>query len=258
MPEPAVWITRPSPAAAKTGGALRAQGFPVLEASVLEVTITPADPVPAGPWPDWIIFVSANAVRGFAAACRDHTFPPRLNSSPRIAAVGRVTAEVARAHGLAADVVPDDQQASGVIHALSDHTLGRVWIPAGNRPGSANHELPSVLGARGAHVEVFRVYQTVDRELTPIEIERLGAATPGAIVTHSPSAAQAIYGRAVVPPAVKRWRRDATAVAIGPKTRAVLNELSVPHVIEAPEPTDAGVAAVLATLPCFAEIRRRS
>jgi len=235
-----VWVTRPLPGLRTTAAVLRSAGHAVVEAPVLEVaTITP-DPRPASP-PAWIIFVSANAVRGFL----DAGLHP---GNAHFAAVGRRTAEIAREIGYQAAIVPENECAEGLLAELAHEAINgkHVWIPAGDRPGSANRDLPEALARLGATVEVFRVYQTRDRPLSTAELEAL-ACEPGAMVVHSPSAAEAVF-TGPCPTAITPWRERAVAIAIGPVTRVRLEQLGVTHIAEAPEPSDSGVLTTLAAI----------
>ena len=238
-----VWVTRPQPGLTETSRVLRAGGHDVVAAAVLQVVSVPPDPVPAPPWPDWVVLVSANAARGLAAATATLG-----RSSSRFAAVGERTAEVARALGFPVTRVPAEERAEGLLAALATEELTnrRVWIPAGDRPGSANRELPAALAGRGAVVTVFRVYETRDRALLPDELAALAAREPAAVLLHSPSAADAVYRYPHA--AVAAWRERAAAVAIGPVTRVRLEQLGANRVVEAPEPSDRGVLAALAAL----------
>jgi uroporphyrinogen-III synthase len=236
-----VWVTRPEPGLTRTAAALRACGHEVLAAPLLEISPVPPSPAPSLPWPDWVLLVSANAVRGLHAADLGE---PRS----RFAAVGQRTAAEATDLGYPVDLVPEQERAEGLLAALASEELTgrRVWIPAGDRPGSARSQLPVALAKRGALVEVFQVYATHERALTAGERRTLDTQEPGAVVVFSPSAADCLFASDA--PAIQRWRQQAATVAIGPVSRVRLEELGANQIVEAQQPSDAGVIEVLARL----------
>src|SRR5512138_186443 len=92
----AIWITRPLDGARRTRTALHKAGLKVIVAPVLEVGPVAPEPMPAPPWPTWLVFVSATAIEGFLKARALPGFPdghglPRT----RVAVVGQRTAEAA-------------------------------------------------------------------------------------------------------------------------------------------------------------------
>ncbi|MBI5511110.1 MAG: uroporphyrinogen-III synthase [Deltaproteobacteria bacterium] len=243
----AVWITRPAPNNAATARAVAAAGYDVLLIPVLEVGPTPPAPLPTGAWPDWLVFVSANAVLGFVAATRAPGFPRRDPARPiAVAAVGRQTAAAAAAAGFTVTLVPDDQHGDGLVAAFATTALQHrsVWIPSGGRAGSATRTLPAALAARGALPSVFQVYDTRDRPLSAADLTALDTRAPGAVVYHSPSAAAALYHQHQ-PPAVRRLCDRVACVAIGATTAARLAELGAPRVWVCNEPSDAGLVELL-------------
>jgi uroporphyrinogen-III synthase len=145
--------------------------------------------------------------------------------------------------------VPHAENAQGLLDALARFELGgrRVWIPSGSREGSASRTLPHALRSRGARVEVFAVYETVDLEPGADHLRALEDAVPGAIAYHSPSAADAAYA-AASRPAVARWLRTAAAVAIGPATAQRLAGHDPPRLLECAEPGDDALVSALSTL----------
>jgi len=234
-----IWVTRPEPANAVTSAALKKAGFEVVGLPVLEVRYTcPGLPEQR---PDWIVFVSANAVRGLETM----GVPSGLRSTAHVASVGSRTALEAANRGWNVELVPKSENADGLLEVLHRTDLvGRtVWIPSGNRDGSARQLLPEALRARGANVVTFGVYETLDRELAPSELAQLEGADPGCIVFHSPSAVPAVFSPAA-PLALRGWQR-ADLVAIGPATVARCREVRADRVWECAEPSDAALLALI-------------
>src|SRR5712672_914868 len=88
-------VTRPEPAGARTAARLRALGHDVILMPVLRVELVPNPELGDGPF-GALILTSANAVQALA----QHRRLSELQILPAYA-VGRRTAEAARAHGFA-------------------------------------------------------------------------------------------------------------------------------------------------------------
>lgn len=248
MTAAAVWVTRPAPGNAVTTAALREAGYHVIDIPVLEVVLEASGPWPGTSWPDWILFVSTNAVAGLEAAGAKLGFPAGDRAAVRVAAVGSKTAGAAARAGWPEALVPREENAVGLLEALppGGWNGASVWIPAGNREGSARDDLPAALGALGAQVSVLPVYRTEERMLSAAETGRLQAAAPGAVVVHSPSSAEALLAAGA--PGTARWR-DAVFVAVGPRTGEACRRLGAARVEVAASPSDRGVLEVLSRLP---------
>lgn len=247
MRTPGVWVTRPEPGNGATAAALRSAGFDALVIPILEVQSTVPGGFPPAAWPDWVLFVSANAVRSLEDAGQAVGFPPGSRSGVRVAAVGARTAVEAGARGWRVQVVPTREHAEGLLEALTtaDFRGRRVWIPAGNREGSAVRLLPDSLEKRGAEVSVLPVYETMERMLTPADCVLLDAAEAGAIVLHSPSAVEAVFSDGATA-AARRWH-SADLVTIGPATSRRCREMGRNRLFECSVPSDLAVIAVVAS-----------
>lgn len=106
---------------------------------------------------DWLVLTSRRAVEAMGAAAR-----PRL---PRVAAVGRATAEAAERVGWRVDVVPDPQTGEALVAALSEAGVGvgtRVLFPAS---AIARPTVPDGLRALGAEVVRVEAYRIVPAPL---------------------------------------------------------------------------------------------
>lgn len=273
MSAPAVWVTRPEPGNRRTAKALAGAGYTVIAAPVLAVNVRFPAAFQPREWPEWLVLVSANAVRGLAAMEKAGRLPgAEGRSRVRVAAVGRHTAEAARAEGWSVEMVPDVQDAGSLADALARHALNgaTAWIPGGNREGSATRDLPGYLRSQGAVVRVFQVYETVARQLPPDDLDRLAGAEPGALVLHSPSSAEAVYApsseettrepaeptgspahaaiRGPAPERLRRWR-TAPAVCIGPATAARCRELAGIQILECKSPSDRDIVDALSSIP---------
>jgi uroporphyrinogen-III synthase len=146
------------------------------------------------------------------------------------------------------EVVASPENAQGLTAALRERDLAgkRVWIPAGNREGTAVRVISPALASAGAEVERFGVYDVQAVSARPERWEPLAARTPGAIVFHSPSAVEAVARETAVP--VVRWRGSAVWVAIGETTATRCDRLGGRKVVRCAEPSDPGVVAALASI----------
>ena len=237
----AVWVTRPEEGAARTGQALRAAGFtpqlfPLLQVDMLTPQL-PEDP------PDVVVFVSANAVRALG-----ETGPvlAEARRRARTVCVGRKTADAAREAGWDVAPLAGAERASGMLRGMQGWQLSqrRVWIPRGNRDGSARREIPRFLEEAGAIVVPIDVYRVGRRKLPEAELQALRETPPRAVLVHSPSAATVLFRGAQA-----RQFRDVVAraacVAIGPTTAARLGELGADPIRRAARPEDSAILAVL-------------
>ena len=116
---------------------------------------------------DWVIFVSANAVRyAFGLMIQ----APEAKCWPRIAAIGRATAEELAKHGVAVDLMPKQQFNSEMLLAapeLADVKELRFLIVRG---AGGRETLAETLRARGAQVDYAEVYRRI---LPPTDVDGL-------------------------------------------------------------------------------------
>jgi uroporphyrinogen III methyltransferase/synthase len=190
--------------------ALEAEGF-VVEACPL-VAIEPLEgpPLHAEGY-DWVVLTSRNAV--------DALFARLDGALPKVAAVGRGTAEALRERGVEPDLVAQVSTQEGLAAELP-RPAGRVLFPAAE---GARDVLVRELGA-----DFVPVYRTA--ELAP-------EAFPAAdlVVLASASAARAFAALDV----------EAPCVSIGPITTAAARELGLRVVAEAAGPDREGLVAAV-------------
>lgn len=116
---------------------------------------------------DWVIFTSVNAVDIFfehssswnAAGHSVRTVPPSgVPAGPRIAAIGRKTAEALRAHGAQADFVPDEFVAEAILPGLGNVKDLRILMP---RAEIARDVLPRAIRQAGGMAHEITIYRTL-------------------------------------------------------------------------------------------------
>jgi uroporphyrinogen III methyltransferase/synthase len=159
-----VVVTRPRSQAPELVSALVDAGAEVIELPVIAI----ADPPDGGralqaeaarvDSYDWVVFTSSNAVDRFVGLLRDG----RAFGRARLAAVGGVTARALAAHRLAADLVPRDETAEGLVAAMpaapSEAGRGHVLFP---RAVDAREVVALGLGRKGWEVTEVDAYRTV-------------------------------------------------------------------------------------------------
>lgn len=238
-----VLVTRARHQAAGLAEPLLALGAEVLVAPVIE-TIDPEDWAPVdqaiaqlGSY-DWLVLTSANAVDRFLDRMAARGVPVTELASVRIAAVGSATAERLGAHGLSADLVPDDFRAEGLVEAFEQAGAGEGWHVLLPRAAAAREILPDSLRELGVHVDVVPVYRTVPATPDPRIIARLRDGEVDAITFTSPSTVRHFIAwvTAAGLDAV-HVLSTAACVSIGPVTTGALESRGCTNVVEAGEST---------------------
>lgn len=248
-----VLVTRAAHQASKLSDELRGAGAEPVEVPVLEIgppqTIEPLDRA-LRTFSDyhWVIFTSANTVR--ALMDRAQTLGSNLAAAkdPRIAAVGRATAEAVERAGLRVSLVPEAYVAESLVRAMTGQVRGQRILVA--RAEVARDVLPDALRASGAAVDVVDAY----RNTLPEEAPRLlrsalrvpvdaATFTSSSTVTHLAEAAKRA-GMAFPFAGVK-------AISIGPITSQTLREHGWGPAEEA-EPSDIS-GLIAATIRAFVQ-----
>jgi uroporphyrinogen III methyltransferase/synthase len=119
---------------------------------------------------DWVLFTSANTVDAVFTAIDRAGLDARALGAANVCAIGAKTEAALRAHGVRADLVPQQARAEGVVAALRPglEVGARILLP---RAEVAREILPDSLRKAGAHVDVVVVYRSLPPE--PREVERV-------------------------------------------------------------------------------------
>jgi uroporphyrinogen-III synthase len=242
-----VVVTRDEPVNGPLSTNLRELGLQVLAWPVIKIS-PPADAAPlaqalarAAEF-DWITFASQHAVAAVAAAA----VVPHSSRAPRIAAVGKRTAEALQEHGWPVDLVPDDATAEGLINALTPFITQdcKVLFPASSRA------LPTLavglrkLGADVLEVEAYRTEAAtldIDDCRHLIDHEAIGAVTftsPSAVTELDQALGETHFDRLLSHSAI---------IALGPTTGRALVERGHQPVLADPQ-TLQGLATTTARL----------
>ncbi len=221
-------MTRARAQASELAARLRALGASTVEAPAirtqpLELTLPPVRDY------DLLCVTSPTGADYLFTHLRD----ARELAGVTVAAIGPGTARALRAHGVDPDVVPERAVAEGLIEALAEFEFERVLIA---RAKEARDVLPDALRARGVHVEIAALYETVAEPLSDEAREAASAAdyllfTSGSSVRFFAEAGGSLSGPKLV--------------SIGPATSAVLQELGVTPDLEADPHTPDGLIAAL-------------
>ena len=208
-----VVVTRARAQAAPFVRALEDAGAVPVLLPLLEIA-PPEDPGPAEAALDrvatfdWVVLTSANAARAFADVWERRGRPPL----PRVAAVGPVTAGVARSAGLTVDAQARTFRGRAIPAALGEPAGRTVLLP---RSDLGRDETTEALVAAGARVEDVIFYRTgtasPDRQALSVLDDGIDVLT-----FFSPSAVRAFV--ALLGEDARRLAAGATVACIGPVT----------------------------------------
>ena len=174
-----VLITRPRAQADNFADQLREAGFEPILFPVIEIRLVEENPEIENAIKNigkyaWVIFTSVNAVDVIARseATKQSFGAGRLlrfarnDVSPKIAAVGRKTADALRKHGIEPDFIPDEFRGEAILSGLGDVNGKWILLP---RAEIARKELPEAIVKAGGIAHEITVYKTL-----PAEIDRAG------------------------------------------------------------------------------------
>ncbi|MFC5864886.1 uroporphyrinogen-III synthase [Acidicapsa dinghuensis] len=240
-----VLVTRAAHQAGKLSEGLRALGAEPVEVPVLEM-LPPESYEPLDDALrqldsfDWLILTSGNAVDAVAARCSH--LQVKMDG-PRVAAVGRATAEAARKAGFRVAVVPESYHSEGLVAALGDAAKGTRVLLA--RAAVARDVIPEALAAGGANITVVDAYRTVIPESAA---ERLREAMLGRIDVAAFTSSSSVKHLAALTreAGIAFPLAGVKAVSIGPVTSGTLRELGWQPAAEAAVSDVAGLLDAVA------------
>jgi uroporphyrinogen-III synthase len=181
---------------------------------------------------DWLIFASSAGVRHFLERISRAMLPQDLN----VAAVGDHSAQSVRSFGLDVHFVPLRASSPGFISEFapcaSRDNPGRFFLPSGLE---GRRDIAEALRAQGHEVKVIPVYRTKPAEGEAVEVAL--SIDYDAVVFSSPSGVRA-YQRI-------RGAMPSRSVAIGPTTRASLEDAGATQILIAEDPSPAAIVHLL-------------
>lgn len=227
---------------------LQKRGAAVLELPLIEVELGAAaanagDVLDTLGSYEWILFTSANGVKGFFKSFFEKYKDIRCLGPSRIGCVGKATAaELDRLH-LQTDILPDEATGDALATALmeADNLENlKLLLVAGNLAGEGIAERLTREGQ--AIVDTFVVYETREADATgAADIAAFREGGADALVFASPSAVKSFVAQAS---ALKTsaGARQPKVVVIGPTTASAAKQSGIPVAAEAAEASARGVA----------------
>ncbi len=195
---------------------------------------------------EWIIFTSANGVRGFFRLFFQHFRDIRSMGFMRIAAVGPATARAVAEYHLHPDLIPEKAASAHLAEALCrEQTLDnlKILVAAGNR---RREDLVKRLEKERAIVDVMPVYRTDYEDLREHPAARsFREKGADAVLFASGSAVESFLRQAEHLRPAGGARKPLTC-SFGPSATEALRRAGLPVDAEAPEPALDAVIAVLA------------
>jgi uroporphyrinogen-III synthase len=191
---------------------------------------------------DWLVLTSAQTVRALTQRAEDLVKPLPATGNLRVACVGPVTAEAARAAKLPVEYVAATHNGVALANELGSRLQGaRVLLPRSDR---ANPDLPAALQRYGAQVTEVVAYRT----LRPAETDQGGlekiVGQADAILFFSPSAVQH-FSETLGAHQLGTVQDSLAITAVGPVTAKALREAGVEGIVVAPDTTAASVIEAL-------------
>ena len=172
-----------------------------------------------------VCLTSPNGVRLLFEAMAEAGLDARALANATVAAIGPGTADELAAHGIRADVVPEQFVAEALVEALADVPVkGRPVLVA--RAAEARDVLPDALQQRGAKVDVVALYETVAERPDPAAVEAAQAAD---YLTFTSSSTV----RNLVAALDGRLPQRARVISIGPVTSEAAREAGLKVDVEA-------------------------
>jgi uroporphyrinogen III methyltransferase/synthase len=223
-----VAVTRARAQASALAERLRVLGASVVEAPAIR--IAPLDtPLPPVRDYDLVCATSPNGAELLLDRLRD----ARELAGLTVAAIGPGTARALRARGVEPDVVPERAVAEGLVEALASVPVERALIA---RAAEGRDVLPDALRARGAHVDVVALYETVAE---PLSDETRAAAAAADYLLFTSASSVRFYARA------GGSLDGPRLVSIGPATSDALREHGAAPDLEADPHTPDGMIDTL-------------
>jgi uroporphyrinogen III methyltransferase / synthase len=186
---------------------------------------------------DLVCLTSPNGVKLLFEALAEAGTDARALAGSTVAAIGPGTARELRAHGIAADVIPERFVAEALVEVLEDvEVKGKKVLVA--RAAEARDVLPDALRERGAEVDVVAMYETVREAPDDAAIE---AAQGADYVTFTSSSTVKNLTDALG----DRFPPAARIVSIGPVTSDSVRDAGLELAVEADRHDVDGLLAAL-------------
>lgn len=183
-------VTRAISQASQLADGLKELGAVVVEFPTIVIDLLIAELPESIADSDWVVFTSANAVRGLKLSMEASDRPFEFLNA-KVCAVGPATERELKAEKVNVDLVPDTYTAEATFEALSnkvdDLSGKRFLLPQGS---IARDALAKSLAEAGAEVTPVVVYETICPEPDEERIQALVAIEPDLITFTSGSTAR--------------------------------------------------------------------
>jgi uroporphyrinogen III methyltransferase/synthase len=186
---------------------------------------------------DWLIFTSANAVRGFLDRMIAQGRDVRDLKGVRICTVGTSTARKLQTWGIRADLIPDKFTGEGVIEALEKETKlqgKRFLLP---RAEKAREIIPESLAQAGAKVTVATAYRNLPPEIDPEALQEILINRKADLIVFTSPSNVKNFIRSVEKEGLQDAVSKIKVVCIGPVTAKTARKAGLQVVIEPEEST---------------------
>jgi uroporphyrinogen III methyltransferase/synthase len=237
-------VTRPAAQSRELVALLEEQGAQVVVCPLIRIDPGVDAEAVRRVWRDfddfaWLIFTSANGVDQFMRLVAEAKSPGLSFRGKHIACVGPATADAARGHGLAVDVVPAAFTGDAIAEALAGtgDLRGKRVLIARARGGGAG--LPAGLRAAGALVDDLELYRSVADPQGARQLAALAAAGQVDVVTFTSGSAVRYFADTITTPG------NLTVAVIGPSTAEVARSCGLRVDIEANPHTTAGLVTAI-------------
>jgi uroporphyrinogen III methyltransferase / synthase len=171
----------------------------------------------------WAVFTSANGVAMVEGRLRSRGRAWSDFSGLRVAAIGPATSAALEAHGIHAEVVPDEYRAEGLVERLRGlvGTNDRVLLP---RAAETRDVLVTELRRLGAEVTEVAAYRTRPPAEVPRDLRAALAGKTVDAVTFTSSSTARNFARLFTAEERLMWFSSVTVASIGPITAATAAE----------------------------------
>ena len=242
-----ILVTRAADQAGEFSRLLEAQGARILECPTIRIappeSFTGLDDAIARLADfHWLVFTSGNAVTAFFDRLQRLGLDSRAIGPCRVCAVGPKTAEQLQAHGVRADLIPEDYKGEGVVAAFAEmdiHGL-RILFPKGDR---ARDVIPTGLRQQGAEVAAPVAYRNLAPDSVPLPVLMALEERRVDCVTFTASSTVSNLAGLLGENHFLKLLEGVTVASIGPITSRTCRELGLEVLIEPREYTLAALTA---------------
>ncbi len=245
-----VLITRSREQSKKMADRIRTQGgapilFPTIQIkdptdfSALDSAITRISSY------DWVVFTSVNGVEKFFSRLFLTGHDIRELAGPRFGAIGPITAQSIRKHGIKVELLGEQFVAEGVLEALKEKDVKgkRFLIP---RAEKARDILPDGIINMGGSVDIVTVYRTDLPDQADVELIREVLKNGDVdVITFTSSSTVTHFVDLVGKADITQLTKDVILASIGPVTSGAIREFGLQPTLEAKEYTIEGLLTAI-------------